>query len=71
MNRRIIARAADLGSLEMGKRRAILDKFLENEIDPGLLQVRWNGKAYLIDRGHQSVSYQMAKGLGVAFFWWE
>ena len=29
MNRRIIARAADLGSLEMGKRRAILDKFLE------------------------------------------
>ena len=65
---RISARAADLGSLEMGKRRAILDKFAENEINPGLLKVRWTGTAYLIDRGHQSVSYQMAKGLGVAFF---
>ncbi len=64
---RISARAADLGSLEMGKRRAFLDMFVEKEINPGLLKVRWTGTAYLIDRGHQSVSEQMAKGLGVAF----
>ncbi|MEP0713205.1 MAG: MMPL family transporter, partial [Algoriphagus sp.] len=64
---RISARAADLGSLEMSARREKFDEFVQREIDPNLLEVRWTGTAYLIDAGHKSVTFQMAKGLGVAF----
>ncbi|SFT39556.1 hypothetical protein SAMN04489724_0571 [Algoriphagus locisalis] len=64
---RISARAPDLGSLKMTELRTELTDFVEKEIDPDLLTVRWTGTAYLIDKGHKSVTTQMAKGLGVAF----
>jgi predicted RND superfamily exporter protein len=64
---RISTRLADLGSLEMGKKRAEILDFVKNEIDPKLLQVRWTGTAYLIDRSHESVTRQMLQGLSVAF----
>jgi predicted RND superfamily exporter protein len=64
---RISTRLADLGSLEMGKKRAEILDFVAREIDPSLLQVRWTGTAYLIDRSHESVTRQMLQGLGVAF----
>ncbi|MCU0402328.1 MAG: MMPL family transporter [Algoriphagus sp.] len=64
---RITGRAPDLGSLQMGKLRAELLKFCNQEINPNLLKVKWTGTAHLIDRGHESVTRQMAKGLGVAF----
>ncbi|SFB31025.1 efflux RND transporter permease subunit [Algoriphagus aquimarinus] len=64
---RISARAPDLGSLKMTTLRAELTEFARQEINPDLLQVRWTGTAYLIDKGHKSVTLQMAKGLGVAF----
>jgi uncharacterized protein len=64
---RLSARVADLGSLEMGKRRAELLEFVQNEINEDLLKVRWTGTAYLIDRGHESVTRQMFQGLLVAF----
>lgn len=64
---RISARAPDLGSLKMTELREALNTYVQNEIDPDLLQVRWTGTAYLIDKGHKSVTLQMAKGLGVAF----
>ena len=64
---RISTRLADLGSLEMGKKRAEILDFVTQEIDPNLLQVRWTGTAYLIDRSHESVTRQMLQGLGVAF----
>lgn len=64
---RISGRAPDLGSLRMGKLRAELLDFVEKEVDPKLLKVKWTGTAHLIDRGHESVTIQMVKGLGVAF----
>ena len=64
---RLSARSADLGTLEMSAKRSALIEFAAREIDPNLLQFRWTGTAYLIDKGHQSVTFQMAKGLGVAF----
>lgn len=64
---RISSRAPDLGSLKMTELRNELDEFVENEIDPELLHVQWTGTAYLIDKGHKSVTMQMAKGLCVAF----
>ncbi|WP_192349165.1 RND family transporter [Algoriphagus sp. Y33] len=64
---RISTRAADLGSLKMTALRAKLDEFVLEEVTPDLLKVRWTGTAYLIDKGHSSVTLQMAKGLGVAF----
>lgn len=64
---RMSSRVADLGSLEMGERRAEILSFVKNEINPQLLKVRWTGTAYLIDRGHESVTRQMFQGLLVAF----
>lgn len=64
---RIGGRIPDLGTLEMEKRRAEFYSFLKNEIDEELLQVRWTGTSYLIDQGHQTVTFQMARGLGLAF----
>lgn len=64
---RLSARTADIGSYRMEKKRAALDKFVQKNIDPKILEVKWTGTAYLIDRGHSSVTYQMAKGLIVAF----
>ncbi|WP_026952110.1 efflux RND transporter permease subunit [Algoriphagus mannitolivorans] len=64
---RIGGRIPDLGTLEMERKRAEFFSFLENEVDQDLLQVRWTGTSYLIDQGHQTVTLQMARGLGVAF----
>lgn len=64
---RLSTRAADLGSHLMQAKREALDEFVRANIDSSLLSVQWTGTAYLIDRGHASVSYQMAKGLTVAF----
>ncbi|AMQ57597.1 efflux RND transporter permease subunit [Algoriphagus sanaruensis] len=64
---RISGRAPDFGSLKMGEIRQEFLAFVAKEINPNLLKVRWSGTAYLIDRGHESVSIQMIKGLGLAF----
>jgi predicted RND superfamily exporter protein len=64
---RLSSRSSDLGTVEMSKKRALLKEFSNREIDPALLQIRWTGTAFLIDKGHQSVTWQMAKGLGMAF----
>jgi predicted RND superfamily exporter protein len=64
---RLSTRVADLGSLEMGGKRSDILDFVEKEINPELLKVRWTGTAYLIDRGHESVTRQMIQGLLVAF----
>ncbi|MEB2777491.1 MMPL family transporter [Algoriphagus sp. D3-2-R+10] len=64
---RISARAPDLGSLKMTELREELNEFVNSEVNADLLNVRWTGTAYLIDKGHKSVTLQMAKGLGVAF----
>ncbi|TFV97185.1 RND transporter [Algoriphagus kandeliae] len=64
---RISGRLPDLGSLKMGEIRSSFQEFVDGEIDPEVLRVKWTGTAYLIDRGHESVTLQMARGLGVAF----
>jgi predicted RND superfamily exporter protein len=63
---RISTRVQDLGSLEMGERRNEVLEYVNQEINPDLLQVRWTGTAYLIDRSHESVTRQMLQGLSVA-----
>jgi len=42
-------------------------EFVQKEINPDLLKVRWTGTSYLIERGHESVTRQMVQGLLVAF----
>ncbi|PZX57759.1 hypothetical protein LV84_01888 [Algoriphagus ratkowskyi] len=64
---RISARTPDLGSLKMTELRDELNQFVREEIDSDLIYLRWTGTAHLIDKGHRSVTLQMAKGLGVAF----
>ena len=64
---RISGRTADLGSFRMEQLRSEFNHFVQEEIDPGLLEVNWTGTAYLIDKSHRSVTSQMAKGLGGAF----
>ncbi|NVJ87438.1 MAG: MMPL family transporter [Algoriphagus sp.] len=64
---RISGRLPDLGSHKMGEIRNSFKEFVEKEINTDLLRVQWTGTAYLIDRGHESVTRQMARGLGVAF----
>ncbi|WP_339878978.1 MMPL family transporter [uncultured Algoriphagus sp.] len=64
---RMSARTPDLGSLQMTELRNEFDEFVRAEVNSNLLQTRWTGTAYLIDKGHKSVTLQMAKGLGVAF----
>ncbi len=64
---RISGRTADLGTLKMDVLRAELLEFVEKEVDGNLLQVRWTGTGYLIDKAHRSVTVQTAKGLLVAF----
>lgn len=64
---RISSRVADLGSLEMGEKRSEILVFGRDKINPELLTIRWTGTAYLIDRGHESVTRQMFQGLLVAF----
>lgn len=67
MTARISGRLPDLGSLEMQKRREALEQFVAEEVDENLIEVRWTGTAYLIDKGHESVTWQMGRGLFVAF----
>jgi hypothetical protein len=64
---RLSARSADFGTLIMTEKRAALKEFTDQNISPEFLQIRWTGTAFLIDKGHQSVTRQMAKGLGLAF----
>ncbi|WP_236033021.1 efflux RND transporter permease subunit [Algoriphagus pacificus] len=64
---RISSRAPDLGTLKMSQIRKDLNEFVSQEINQDLIQVRWTGTAFLIDKGHESVTFQMAKGLGFAF----
>ncbi|MHA7129362.1 efflux RND transporter permease subunit [Algoriphagus namhaensis] len=64
---RISGRLPDLGSYVMSQKREELRRFVEQNIDAQLLDVRWTGTAFLIDKGHQSVTKQMLRGLGVAF----
>lgn len=64
---RISARTADLGSDRMGKIRTEFEDFVQKEINSELLEVRWTGTSFLIDEGHESVTWQMARGLGLAF----
>lgn len=67
MEGRISARIPDLGSLQMSQIREIVREYIEEEINEDVIQVRWTGTSYLIDKGHESVTIQMARGLGVAF----
>lgn len=64
---RISGRLPDFGSYKMRNLRSELDRFIQSEMDSSLLKTRWTGTAYLIDQGHESVTWQMARGLGVAF----
>ncbi|WP_296698223.1 MMPL family transporter [Algoriphagus sp.] len=64
---RVSARSPDFGTYRMSQIRSDLIEYVNTEIDSRYLQVKWTGTAYLMDKGHKSVTVQMAKGLGFAF----
>jgi uncharacterized protein len=64
---RISTRTNDMGSLESGRMKTKLWEFLDTKVNPDLLKVRITGTSHLIDISHESVTAQMAKGLGLAF----
>jgi uncharacterized protein len=64
---RLSTRTEDMGSRQSSIMKAKLSHFLETEINPNLLKVRLTGTSHLIDISHESVTSQLAKGLGLAF----
>lgn len=64
---RISGRSPDFGSYRSEKNKVKFEEFIQDEINRDLLQVRLTGTSHLIDMSHQSVSVQLAKGMGVAF----
>jgi len=64
---RISARSPDFGTVKMSQIREDLTSYVNSEVDSTVLLVKWTGTAYLMDKGHKSVTVQMAKGLGFAF----
>jgi uncharacterized protein len=65
---RLSTRVEDYGSLRGMRLKEQMEKFLENEIDENYLEVRMTGTSHLIDISHESVTVQMLRGLGLAFF---
>ncbi|WP_194777693.1 efflux RND transporter permease subunit [Pararhodonellum marinum] len=64
---RLSTRMADVGSYKGEQLKAKFRHFVETEIDNSYLQVRMTGTSLLIDKSHSSISWQMARGLSVAF----
>lgn len=64
---RLSSRTDDMGSFQAGKLRQQLDRFVKDEIDEQLLKVRLTGTSNLIDISHESVTWQLSRGLGFAF----
>ncbi|EOZ95693.1 membrane protein, putative [Indibacter alkaliphilus LW1] len=64
---RLSTRTADMGSLKSHDLKVKLKDFLKDEINSDLLKVRLTGTSNLIDISHESVTTQMARGLGLAF----
>lgn len=63
---RISTRTEDFGSKKSQLLNLKLNDFLEKEIDQDLLKVKLTGTSHLIDISHESVTWQMVKGLGLA-----
>jgi uncharacterized protein len=64
---RLSTRTEDMGSLQSAEMKGELNRFLEDEINQDLLKVKITGTSHLIDISHESVTNQLAKGLGFAF----
>ncbi|WP_439484018.1 efflux RND transporter permease subunit [Cyclobacterium plantarum] len=65
---RMSARMEDLGSFEGQRLHQNLNRFVENNVDKELLQVRITGTSFLIDKSHEQVTQNVFEGLGFAFF---
>lgn len=64
---RISTRTEDFGSKKSSIMNEKFFEFLDREINQEILKVKITGTSHLIDISHESVTWQMAKGLGVAF----
>jgi predicted RND superfamily exporter protein len=64
---RLSSRTSDEGSLKSSVLKKELDDFLDAEINSDLLKVKLTGTSNLIDKSHETITHQMAKGLGIAF----
>jgi uncharacterized protein len=64
---RMAARTADMGSFEGNRLKVELNNFIADSLNKDILQVRLTGTSHLIDRSHETVTFQLAKGLGIAF----
>jgi uncharacterized protein len=65
---RLSTRVEDYGSLKGSRLKEQMDEFLEKEIDNDYLKIRMTGTSHLIDISHESVTFQMLRGLVFAFF---
>jgi uncharacterized protein len=64
---RISTRTEDFGSKKSKQLNEEFFEFLGSEINSEILKVKLTGTSHLIDISHESVTWQMAKGLGLAF----
>lgn len=64
---RISGRSPDFGSYRSTEDKSKFDLFLKEHINENLLRVRLTGTSHLIDISHQNVTFQLAKGIGIAF----
>ncbi len=63
---RLSTRTADMGSHRSFEINKNLEEFISDNIDSEVLKVQLTGTSNLIDKSHETISTQMAKGLGVA-----
>jgi predicted RND superfamily exporter protein len=63
---RLSGRKVDEGGFLHKGRNADLDRFIATHTDPGLVQFKQTGMAYLIDRNNEHLSGQMVGGMGLA-----
>ncbi|MBP6312266.1 MAG: RND family transporter [Flavobacteriales bacterium] len=63
---RLSGRMLDDGSAVNKERNVEFERFLEEEIDPKIVQFHLTGMAYLIDRSNETLSTQLLGGMGLA-----
>ncbi|WP_076502334.1 efflux RND transporter permease subunit [Belliella pelovolcani] len=63
---RLSTRTADMGSHRSFEIKRDLETFVKQEVDPEILKIQLTGTSNLIDKSHETISTQMARGLGVA-----
>lgn len=65
---RLYGRIPDAGSYDVDKRNVAFDKFLQEKVDDGLIQVAVTGTGHLMDKNNRSLATGIVGGLLIALF---